>query len=351
MLEVEGGDEATCLKILRHEAGHAIDNAYQLRRRQARRELFGLPSTPYPEYYTPKPYSKSFVQHLDHWYAQSHPDEDFAETFATWLTPDADWQTRYVGWPAERKLHYMDRLMASLARTPPKVDARRARSNRCAESETTLREHYRGEARTLRPRLTRLLRRRPAATCSPTTHAMRRTCPLHASCNVSAVRCAARWPASPTATSTPSTSLSTRSSGDAASSDLRLADDRRDDPSGLHGVPHRPDDELPAQRPAQGGAVSCQAPRAGAGAPASRSSGHLARRRRSADGRMANRVRRRVDAARTGTRGPSARCPRRPRRHPPRVRGVEAAHRLQPARGLQRRHHLRSERRQLSWSC
>ena len=60
----------------------------QLRRRPARRELFGRPSTPYPEYYTPKPYSKSFVQHLDHWYAQSHPDEDFAETFATWLDPN-----------------------------------------------------------------------------------------------------------------------------------------------------------------------------------------------------------------------------------------------------------------------
>ena len=90
MLEVEGGDEETCLKILRHEAGHAIDNAYQLRRRRARRDIFGRPSTPYPEYYTPKPYSKSFVQHLDHWYAQSHPDEDFAETFATWLDPSIE---------------------------------------------------------------------------------------------------------------------------------------------------------------------------------------------------------------------------------------------------------------------
>lgn len=141
MLEVEGGDEAACLKILRHEAGHAIDNAYQLRRRRARRELFGLPSTPYPEYYTPKPYSKSFVQHLDHWYAQSHPDEDFAETFATWLTPETDWRTRYVGWPADRKLQYMDRLMTSLAHTPPKVTETRI-VEPLAEIETTLREHY-----------------------------------------------------------------------------------------------------------------------------------------------------------------------------------------------------------------
>ena len=119
MLEVEGGDEAICLKILRHEAGHAVDNAYQLRRRRARREIFGLPSTRYPEYYTPKPYSKSFVQHLDHWYAQSHPDEDFAETFAVWLTPGLDWRKRYAGWKALQKLEYVDELMGSLAGKPP----------------------------------------------------------------------------------------------------------------------------------------------------------------------------------------------------------------------------------------
>jgi len=98
MLEVEGGDFESCLRILRHEAGHAIDNAYRLRRRPTRRRLFGNPATDYPEYYTPKPYSKSFVQHLDHWYAQSHPDEDFAETFAVWLDQSSLWGTRYAGW-------------------------------------------------------------------------------------------------------------------------------------------------------------------------------------------------------------------------------------------------------------
>ena len=142
MLEVEGGDEETCLKILRHEAGHAIDNAYQLRRRRARRNVFGRPSTPYPEYYTPKPYSKSFVQHLDHWYAQSHPDEDFAETFATWLDPSIDWRVRYEGWPAERKLQYMDRLMRGLATAVPKVTEIRE-VDPLNTLEETLREHYR----------------------------------------------------------------------------------------------------------------------------------------------------------------------------------------------------------------
>jgi hypothetical protein len=121
MLEVEGGDPETCLRILRHEAGHAIDNAYQLRRRPTRRRLFGNPDITYPSYYTPKPYSKSFVQHLDHWYAQSHPDEDFAETFAVWLDPSSLWALRYAGWGAQRKLEYMDRLMHGLGGTKPRV--------------------------------------------------------------------------------------------------------------------------------------------------------------------------------------------------------------------------------------
>ena len=83
----------------------------------------------YPEYYTPKPYSKSFVQHLDHWYAQSHPDEDFAETFAVWLDPQSMWATRYAGWPAQRKLEYMDRLMRELrARAAARHVEARARS-------------------------------------------------------------------------------------------------------------------------------------------------------------------------------------------------------------------------------
>ena len=119
MLEVEGGTKAWCMRILRHELGHAIDNAYRLQRRRTRQRLFGLSSTEYPEYYTPKPYSKSFVIHLDPWYAQSHPDEDFAETFAVWLTPHSFWRKRYADWPALKKLEYMDQLMADVAGKPP----------------------------------------------------------------------------------------------------------------------------------------------------------------------------------------------------------------------------------------
>ena len=142
MLEVEGGEYEWCMRILRHEAGHAIDNAFRLRRRRQRQHTFGSPSKPYPEFYTPKPYSKSFVLHLDSWYAQSHPDEDFAETFAVWLTPNSEWRQRYAGWRALGKLDYMDGLMESLRGATPPVE-NPEEIDPLSSLRTTLRQHYR----------------------------------------------------------------------------------------------------------------------------------------------------------------------------------------------------------------
>jgi hypothetical protein len=142
MLAVEGGDPEWCMRILRHEAGHVIDYAHKLRLRRRRRELFGLSSSPYPEFYDPKPYSKSFVLHLDPWYSQAHPDEDFAETFAVWLTPESDWRKRYEGWPALAKLEYVDELMRELVGKPPRVtDTTEVEPLR--RMRRTLRHHYR----------------------------------------------------------------------------------------------------------------------------------------------------------------------------------------------------------------
>jgi hypothetical protein len=146
MFEVEGGSHDWGMRILRHEAGHAIDNAFKLRRRRQRREIFGSPALPYPESYTPKPYSKSFVSHLDSWYAQSHPDEDFAETFAVWLTPNSEWQQRYAGWPALKKLEYMDAVMQSLRERSPLVD-NRDEVDPLPRIRRTLRQHYRNKRR------------------------------------------------------------------------------------------------------------------------------------------------------------------------------------------------------------
>lgn len=141
MLEVEGGTREWCLRILRHEAGHAIDTAYRLGRRKQYQQMFGLASQRYPEYYNPKPYSRRFVVHLDSWYAQSHPVEDFAETFAVWLKPDSRWRRQYADWPAIKKLEYVDALMAELADEPPQVRSR-TQLEPVSRNRKTLGEHY-----------------------------------------------------------------------------------------------------------------------------------------------------------------------------------------------------------------
>lgn len=119
ILEVEGDTPNAFMKLLRHEAGHAYSYAYRLYKKRKWQQTFGLASTEESDYYRPRPYSRSYVVHLDGWYAQSHPDEDFAETFAVWLTPGSDWRERYAGWKAIRKLEYLDELMHSIAGQSP----------------------------------------------------------------------------------------------------------------------------------------------------------------------------------------------------------------------------------------
>jgi hypothetical protein len=141
MLEVEGGTREHCMRILRHEAGHALDTAYRLRRRKRFRELFGKGTTPYPEVYSPRPYSRRFVQHLEGWYAQAHPVEDFAETFAVWLTPGLGWRQRYQDWPAMKKLLFVDEVMNEIKGERPVVRSRN-RPYSLSTLRTTLGEHY-----------------------------------------------------------------------------------------------------------------------------------------------------------------------------------------------------------------
>ncbi|RPI33423.1 MAG: hypothetical protein EHM67_15400, partial [Hyphomicrobiaceae bacterium] len=114
MLECEGASEAECRRILRHEAGHALDEAYGLHARPRYRQLFGNPGKPYPSSYSPRVDSRAHVVNLSGWYAQSHPVEDFAETFAVWLNPYVDWRTNYKTWPALAKLEYVDEVMREI---------------------------------------------------------------------------------------------------------------------------------------------------------------------------------------------------------------------------------------------
>ena len=139
--EVEGGNSRWRMRILRHEAGHAIDTAYGLRRRADWRAVFGLVSKPYPGDYAVRPDSRGYVLHLGHWYAQSHPTEDFAETFAVWLQPKARWRRDYSGWPALEKIEFVDRLMGEIAGRAPR-NRDRSLFAPLADNSRTLGDHY-----------------------------------------------------------------------------------------------------------------------------------------------------------------------------------------------------------------
>jgi hypothetical protein len=141
VLEVEGGAARECMRILRHEAGHVVQRAYNLHRRRRWQQLFGNAGKRYPDHYRPDPTSKRYVQHLRRWYAQCHPDEDFAETFAVWLTPRSSWRKKYADWPALKKLEYVDELMSELAGVKP-VPKRRTEMDPMRELRMTLGEHY-----------------------------------------------------------------------------------------------------------------------------------------------------------------------------------------------------------------
>jgi len=112
-------DEREILMYLRHEAGHAFNYAYELYKGDEWRALFGPFRRAYKEHYRPVPFSRRYVRHIAGWYAQKHPDEDFAETFAVWLTPRSAWRKRYRGWPALQKLRYVDRTARRVADLPP----------------------------------------------------------------------------------------------------------------------------------------------------------------------------------------------------------------------------------------
>jgi len=114
-------DEREIMMYLRHEAGHAFNYAYRLYATPEWRRLFGPFNRRYRDHYRPVPFSRKHVRHLAGWYAQKHPDEDFAETFAVWLTPRSNWRAKYRRWPALRKLRYVERVARSVREQDPAV--------------------------------------------------------------------------------------------------------------------------------------------------------------------------------------------------------------------------------------
>ena len=119
---IEGFDRADILRYLRHEMGHVINYAYRLYDDEEWVKQFGSITQPYFEEYSPEPFSRRYVRHLPGWYAQKHPDEDWAEKFAVWMTPGLDWRAEYGAWPvASAKLAYVNRTMAALRGRDPLV--------------------------------------------------------------------------------------------------------------------------------------------------------------------------------------------------------------------------------------
>lgn len=120
VLEVEGGSKKNFMKLLRHEGGHAFNYAYRLYKKRKWTKQFGSFSEEYPDTYIPRPYSKKYVRHIENNYAQYHPDEDFAETFAVWLTPGRNWREEYKKWRAAlAKLEYVDEEMKRIGGNEP----------------------------------------------------------------------------------------------------------------------------------------------------------------------------------------------------------------------------------------
>ena len=209
IIDVEGGTHAECMRILRHEAGHVLQHSYALHKQPRWRRLFGRSSIRYPKYYRADPTSRNFVQHLRLWYAQSHPDEDFAETFAVWLTPRSNWRKRYEGWPALKKLQYVDELMAELADRKP-VLSRRTEVEPLRSAAHDARRALPEEARALFGRRAARLRPRSACASSPTirgTGIRRRPRPSSA---ITAATSGGLFPSGPASISSRSTRCSTR---------------------------------------------------------------------------------------------------------------------------------------------
>jgi len=134
-------DEREILMYLRHESGHAFNYAYELYKTPEWRDIFGPFRRPYRENYRPVPFSRQFVRHIAGWYAQKHPDEDFAETFAVWLTPRSTWRKKYKGWGAMAKLKYVDRMARKFGDVEP-VRPQGAMDVTVEEMETTVADFY-----------------------------------------------------------------------------------------------------------------------------------------------------------------------------------------------------------------
>jgi hypothetical protein len=147
--KVEGETVKEFKMLLRHEIGHCIEHAFRLSKTKYWQLLFGDPKIPYrTSNYSWIKNTADFVNHLPDGYAQCHPEEDFAETFAVWINPKSDWKNRYKSHKgAYLKLQYVDRVVKEVSRRNP-----RKKSSRLSEAirmRKTLSQSYTDRLRDL----------------------------------------------------------------------------------------------------------------------------------------------------------------------------------------------------------
>jgi len=141
IIDVEGGTWSECMSILRHEAGHVLQHSYQLQRRRRWQKLFGRSSQRYPRYYRPNPAAGI----LSNTCGSGTPRAirmKISPNICRVASARSNWRSRYAGWPALKKLEYVDALMTEIAGQPPLLSGRDEVDplNRLTE---TLGEHYR----------------------------------------------------------------------------------------------------------------------------------------------------------------------------------------------------------------
>lgn len=153
---VEGESYEHLIKLLRHETGHAFENLYGTRSHSLRKMVFGSSySQAYPSSYKPRIFSGKYVNHLGDGYAQSHPDEDFAETFATWLAlPKKQWQQKFKNKKyIFQKLKAIDQIALECREKSPLKTCTFKEYDPIWKDKRTLKEYYKQMYRRYKPNI------------------------------------------------------------------------------------------------------------------------------------------------------------------------------------------------------
>lgn len=138
---IEGHTDISFLKLFRHEVGHAFDNAFKLRNKHLRQSIFGSSKLEYKKYYSPKKYSTSYVKHLPLNYAQAHPDEDFAETFAFVISGKHNKKFNQ-SLIVRKKINFILQSLDSAKRSRPKLN-NKYKFEELNHDQRTLKSYYR----------------------------------------------------------------------------------------------------------------------------------------------------------------------------------------------------------------